>query len=228
VDEKELAEMRLPSPHDPDEALERLLNGNQFFVSDYFEIGDARRSLQHRAALAQHQNPFALILGCSDSRVSPELLFSAGFGDLFVVRVIGNLVDPRSFNVVGSVQYAVHELNVPLVMVLGHEQCGAVKAAIRVVQEDIDLPDAINVVAESIRPVVEDASKHKGDLVANAVAANVRRGVKLLTTATPLLTEPITSAHSPHHQSHRWRGEQGTTALKSGRWLPRFPVEHWN
>ncbi len=191
VDAEELAEMRLPSPRDPDEALERLVNGNQFFVSDYFEIGDKRRDQQHRVTLAESQNPFALILGCADSRVSPELLFSAGLGDLFVVRVIGNIVDPRSFDVIGSIQYAVHELKIPLVMVLGHEQCGAVKAAIRVVQENIELPDAIDVVADSIRPIVEDVSKQAGNLVSLAVAANVRHGVKMLTTATPLLSEPL-------------------------------------
>lgn len=193
VDEKELAEMRLPAPRDPDEVLERLVNGNQFFVSDYFEIGDNRRNQRHRSTLAQSQSPFALILGCADSRVSPELLFSAGLGDLFVVRVIGNIVDPRSFSVIGSIQYAVHELKVPVVMVLGHEQCGAVKAAIRVVQEETELPDAIDVVADSIRPIVQAAPKESEDLVAHVVSANVRHGVKMLTTETPLLTEPISA-----------------------------------
>src|ERR1700676_719902 len=85
VDETELAEMRLPPPCDPDEALERLLNGNQFFMAEYYEIGDARRSFRHRLTIADNQNPFALILGCADSRVVPELLFNAGLGDLFVV-----------------------------------------------------------------------------------------------------------------------------------------------
>jgi carbonic anhydrase len=195
MDAAELAEMRLPSPRDPDEALERLVNGNQLFVSENYEIGDTRRGPRHRLTLAGSQNPFALVLGCADSRVSPELLFNAGLGDLFVVRVIGNLVDPRCFSVIGSIEYAVHELKIPLVMVLGHEQCGAVKAAIRVLQEKIELPDAIDAVADSIRPVVEGVSEQAGDLVANAVAANVRHGVTLLKTSTPLLAEPLAAGH---------------------------------
>jgi carbonic anhydrase len=193
VDESELAEMRLPPPRDPDEALERLLNGNQFFVAEYYEIGDARRSLRHRLTVAENQNPFALILGCADSRVAPELLFNAGFGDLFVVRVAGNIVDPRCFSVTGSIEYAVHELKVPLIMVLGHQNCGAVKAAIRVVQEHIELPDAIDSIADSIRPVVENSLGQPGDLVAHAVGANVRHGVKMLSTSVSMLDEPLSA-----------------------------------
>lgn len=77
MDEAELAEMRLPPPRDPDEALERLVNGNRLFVGEYYEVGDGRRDQGHRLTLAENQHPFALILGCSDSRVSPELLFNA-------------------------------------------------------------------------------------------------------------------------------------------------------
>lgn len=209
MDAAELAEMRLPPPSDPDEALERLVNGNRLFVGEYYEVGDARRNLRHRLTLAENQHPFALIVGCSDSRVSPELLFSAGLGDLFVVRVIGNLVDPRSFSVIGSIEYAVHEFKIPLVMVLGHQQCGAVKAAIRVVQENIELPSAIDIVADSIRPIVLDVANQAGDLVANAVAANVRQGVKLLTTSTPLLDEPLAAG--------RLKVVGATYDLKTGR-----------
>jgi carbonic anhydrase len=193
VSAEDLLELRLPPEPGPDEALERLVNGNKCYVAEYQEIGDRRRSLARRQEIAERQRPFALILGCSDSRVAPEVLFSAGLGDLFVVRVIGNLVDPRCFSVIGSVQYAVEELKVPLVMVLGHESCGAIKAAIRVVQEKIELPDAIDVVADSIRPVVEDVANHPGDLVANAVAANIRHGVELLTTSTKMLKDPLAS-----------------------------------
>lgn len=191
VDAEELAEMRLPPPSDPEEALERLLNGNQLFVSEYFEIGDLRRGLPHRLSIAENQAPFALIVGCADSRVSPELLFNTGLGDLFVVRVVGHIVDPRCFSVTGSIEYAVHELHVPLVMVLGHERCGAVKAAIRVVQEDVDFADAIDAVAEAIRPVVERVSQQPGDLVALAVESNVRHAVNQLKTSMPVLDQPL-------------------------------------
>lgn len=193
VDKVELAEMQLPPPTDPDEALERLITGNSFFVQGYHDVGDRRRSLAHRMTLVGNQTPFALILGCSDSRVAPELLFSTGLGDLFVVRVIGNVVDPQFSSVIGSIEYGVHELKIPLVMVLGHQQCGAVKAAIRVVQENIELPSAIDVVADSIRPVVIEASKNAGELVSNSVVANVKTGVERLRTSLPLAAEPLAS-----------------------------------
>lgn len=192
-DTAELDEMRLPSPRDPDEALERLINGNQLFVSEYYAIGDARRNQAHRLTIAEKQNPFAVILGCADSRVAPELLFSAGLGDLFVVRVAGNFVDPRCFSVIGSIEYAIHELQVPLIVVLGHEQCGAVKAAVRMVQEKIDLPDAIGAIANSIRPIIESVADKDGNVVARSVEANAQHGVRML-LSLPILKQPLAAA----------------------------------
>jgi carbonic anhydrase len=191
VSEEDLQELRLPPEPGPHEALERLINGNKCYVAEYHEIGNQRRSLARRSEIADRQNPFALILGCSDSRVAPELLFAAGLGDLFVVRVAGNFIDPRCFSVTGSIEYAVEELKTPLIMVLGHEGCGAVKAAVRVVQENIELPGSIDMIADSIRPVVRNVANAPGDLVANAVTANVRHGVNLLTTSLSMLKAPL-------------------------------------
>src|SRR5881409_1081690 len=91
----------------------------------------AAEAAKRRAELTKSQHPFAIIVGCSDSRVPPELVFDQGAGDLFVVRVAGNLVSGAGFTVKGSIEYAVAELGVPLIVVLGHSQCGAVKAAIK-------------------------------------------------------------------------------------------------
>ena len=111
-------------------------------------------------------------------RVAPEIVFTAGLGDLFVVRVAGNIVDRHCYGVLGSLEYAVEELQVPLVVILGHEGCGAVKAAIRVVQEGVKLPSAIATIAAAIRPTVENVAGLSGELLPNAVAANVREGVR--------------------------------------------------
>jgi carbonic anhydrase len=191
VSEADLLELRRSPEPGPDEALERLVIGNKCYVAGYHEIGDQRRSLVRRREIADRQNPFALILGCSDSRVAPEVLFDAGLGDLFVVRVAGNVINSDCFSVIGSVEYAVEELKVPLIMVLGHGECGAVKAAVRVVRENVELPDAIDMIANAIRPVVNDVANSPGDLVANAVTANVRHGVNVLKTSVPMLKGPL-------------------------------------
>ena len=119
------------------------------------------------------------------------MLFCAGLGDLFVVRVAGNFIDPHDFSVIGSIEYAVEELKLPLIVVLGHEGCGAVKAAVRVVREGVELPGSIDMIADSIRPVVRDVADSPGDLVANAVEANVRHGVHLLKTSVTMLQAPL-------------------------------------
>src|SRR5687768_10325817 len=120
--------MALCADHVPipaDEALARLVSGNQRFLSGDVRIGAFRPELL--ADLAKAQRPYATILGCSDSRVPPELLFDAGLGELFVVRVAGNSLSPE---VAGSLQYAGSHLQTQLVVVLGHEACGAIDAAL--------------------------------------------------------------------------------------------------
>ena len=130
----------------------------------------------------------AVLVSCSDSRVPPELLFGRGLGELFIVRNAGNTVDTTAL---GSIQYAVAELGVPLVLVLGHERCGAVDAAVKVVKDNATFPGAIGQMIEPILPAVIKAQAQAGDLLDNAVRENVRRVVSRLRSATePLLLEP--------------------------------------
>ena len=117
------------------------------------------------------------MIACSDSRVPPEILFDQGVGDLFVVRVAGNVVGGTGAVVKGSVEYAVAELKVPLVVVLGHSECGAVKAAVEHIDQRDSLPGAINELVELIKPAVEEVRGKPGDKLANAIRANVELGV---------------------------------------------------
>ena len=122
----------------PDEALQLLKEGNRAFVME--APYRAAQGRERRLEIARSQTPFAVLVGCSDSRVPPELLFGRGLGELFIVRVAGNTVDQAAL---GSVEYAVAELGVPLIVVLGHERCGAVAAAIEVVERNAVLPGSI-------------------------------------------------------------------------------------
>jgi carbonic anhydrase len=134
-----------------DEALGRLLEGNQRFLR-----GEARSSAFRRetlADLAKGQRPYATILGCSDSRVPPEWIFDAGLGEMFVVRVAGNILSPE---VVGSVQYAVSYLQAPLVMVLGHEGCGAITAALATKNAGAQFRSRVQLLLENIIPGLPD------------------------------------------------------------------------
>lgn len=170
----------------PDEALELLRSGNAAFITDapYRAANDRARRLE----IAAGQHPFVVLVGCSDSRVSPELLFGRGLGELFIVRVAGNTVDLAAL---GSIEYAVAELGVPLVVVLGHERCGAVAAAVEVVETNATFPGRIGNMIEPIIPAVLAAREQEGDLLANAVVANVRRVAGGLSAASTLLAERV-------------------------------------
>ena len=170
----------------PDQALALLKQGNQNFLTD----SPVRRAVgrQRRLEIAQSQAPFAAYVTCSDSRVSPELLFGRGLGELFIIRNAGNTVDTVAL---GSIEYAVAELGVPLVVVMGHERCGAVAAAASVVRNNATFPGAIGRMVEPIIPAVLKAQGQPGDLVENSIRENVRRVVNQLRTATdPLLLDP--------------------------------------
>lgn len=159
-----------------DEALRRLVAGNQRARAGRFTLVD--RIAQARRQTVQAQHPFAVILGCSDARVPVELVFDQGIGDLFVVRVAGNTVGDL---VVGSIEYAVDHLGVPLVVVLGHEGCGAVKAAIESVKTGKKAPGNLDVVVAAIRPVVRQLAAGPGDVtLERAVDANVKAVVGAL------------------------------------------------
>jgi carbonic anhydrase len=171
----------------PDQALASLKEGNERFVANpdacLEKLADRRREI------ALGQVPFAAVVACSDSRVPPELLFGRGLGELFVIRVAGNTVDTVGL---GSIQYAVEHLGVPLVVVLGHRRCGAVQAAIAVVKENAAFPGSIGQMVEPIVPAVLKAQGAEGDLQENAVRENVRRTVtRLRTSPEPILMEPL-------------------------------------
>lgn len=148
-----------------DMAQNMLIDGNNRFVVEKYadhEIGKAKR-----AELAKGQHPFAVIVSCSDSRVPPEILFDQGLGDIFVVRVAGNVLDAIEL---GSVEYAVEHLGVKLVVVLGHEKCGAVKATV----DGGELPPNIKAIADKIQPAVAAAkAKPVGDVYETAANTNV-------------------------------------------------------
>ncbi|MCQ8277173.1 carbonic anhydrase [Acetobacteraceae bacterium KSS8] len=171
----------------PDEALARLKEGNRRHLSGE-AIQKHQTSAERRAALAEKQAPFCVLVGCSDSRVPPEVLFGCGLGDLFIVRNAGNVVDTAA---IGSIEYGVAVLGAPLVVVLGHERCGAVQAAVNVVEEDATFPGSIGKMIEPILPAVLRARRDgTDDLLDRSVRCNVHRVVERLRNTETLLQEP--------------------------------------
>ena len=172
-----------------DEVLKQLLAGNARFVKG--ELQNPRRNPDDFRAVAKAQFPVAVIVACADSRVAPELLFDMGVGDLFVIRVAGNVVDGAGVTVKGSIEYAIAELHVPLVVVLGHSNCGAVKSAVVHIDHKDSLPGAINGLVELIKPAVLKAQGQPGDIYANATRENVRIGVAKLKNLQPILAPGV-------------------------------------
>jgi carbonic anhydrase len=171
----------------PDEALTLLKEGNARYLEDA-PLRPHLTGAARRAALAEAQKPFCVLVGCSDSRVSPELLFGRGLGDLFIVRNAGNVVDLAAM---GSIEYGVAVLGAPLVVVLGHERCGAVQAAVSVVEEDASYPGSIGQMIEPILPAVLRARREgTEDLLDRAVKANVHRIVDRLRSTEQMLQAP--------------------------------------
>ena len=168
-----------------DEALHKLLDGNGRFVKG--QAVSPRRSPADFRGLAEAQYPQAVIVSCADSRVAPEILFDVGVGDIFVVRVAGNVVSGAGVTVKGSIEYAVAELNVPLIVVLGHSGCGAVKAAMKHLDARDALPGAINGLVELIKPAVAQTNGAPGDALENAIRKNVEIGVERLKELQPIL-----------------------------------------
>jgi carbonic anhydrase len=171
-----------------DQALALLKQGNQSFITEApfrSELGRERR-----VTIAAGQTPFAILVSCSDSRVSPELLFGRGLGELFIVRNAGNTVDTVAM---GSVEYGVLELGVPLIIVLGHERCGAVDAAVQVVEKNATFPGAIGQMVEPIIPAVLKVRGQEGDLLENSVRENVRRITRRLREDEAVITDYVKS-----------------------------------
>ncbi len=168
-----------------DDVLADLMGGNKRFVAGKPE--NPRRSPADFRPLANVQFPEAVIIGCADSRVSPEVLFDQGVGDLFVVRIAGNVVSHAGSTVKGSIEYAIAELNTPLVVVLGHSDCGAIKAAIKYTQGGEPPPGAIGELVDIIAPAVREAREGEGSEVDRVIKANVRRGVATLKRLDPIV-----------------------------------------
>jgi carbonic anhydrase len=177
------------APRSPDVIWRELLAGNERFVKGTLE--HPRRTPDEFKQLAEGQFPEAVIVGCADSRVPPEILFDQGVGDLFVVRVAGNVVDGAGAILKGSIEYAVAELNVRLIVVLGHSQCGAVKAAIKHIDAKDKVEGSIGRLIESIQPAVTEVRGKDGDLLEKAIQANVALGVAKLKTLDKVLKNAV-------------------------------------
>jgi carbonic anhydrase len=177
------------APSRADQALAQLLEGNQRFVQGM--LAHPRRSPADFIPLVEGQNPLAVIVGCADSRVAPEVVFDQGLGDLFVIRVAGNVISGAGPSVKGIIEYAVAELGAPLVMVLGHSQCGAVKAAIKHIDAHDFLPGSINELVDTIKPAVTQVMGKPGDLLENVIRANVLRGVARVNSLEPILAAAV-------------------------------------
>jgi carbonic anhydrase len=169
-----------------DEALHRILTGNASYVANKVHLTDFAAG---RAARAQAQYPIASILSCADSRVGPEFLFDQKPGGLFVVRVAGNILEEEGL---ASLEYGAQFLNVPLIFVLGHSNCGAVDAAIKVVKDNVTLPGHLPGLIGYIKPAVVAAQNTQpANLLNAAIAENVRQTVQNVTAAKPLLADMI-------------------------------------
>ena len=169
-------------PLAPNAALKRLMDGNKRFVQQKGKHPDQSRTRMKEVAKAQH--PFAALLSCADSRVPPEILFDEGIGDLFDIRVAGNIVTPE---VLGSLEYAVALLGTPLIMVLGHERCGAVTAAVQ--QER--LPGHIGSFVKAIKPALSKTKSESDDPVDEAVIANVRYQIENLKQNSTIVSQRL-------------------------------------
>lgn len=170
-----------------DEALAKLKAGNDKYVqTPQVCAADLAHQREH---VAQHQAPWATILSCADSRVPPELLFGGvGVGELFVARNAGNMADTATM---GTLEYGSGVLGVPLIVVLGHERCGAVAAACDMVQKKTKFPGSINPMVQAIAPAARSVVGQAGDMVDNAVRASALRTVDKIVTRSPIIGDLV-------------------------------------
>ncbi len=187
----------------PDASLQRLQKGNVRYVDGVSLRHDFK---QEREALAGGQNPYAAILSCADSRIAPEYAFDSGRGDLFVCRVAGNFATDE---VIASMEYAVAVLNVPLILVLGHDSCGAVDAAIKSLKDDKPLPGHMPSLVAGVAPAVKAVSSQGGDTLGKAIRQNVIDNVAKLGSATPILGAAL--------EQRKLKVVGGVYGLKDGR-----------
>ena len=169
----------------PDASLELLTKGNKRYAEGESRRHDFKRE---REALVGGQNPYAGILSCADSRIAPEYAYDSGRGDLFVCRVAGNFANDDT---IASMEYAVAMLGTPLIMVLGHDACGAVDATIKSLKDNTTLPGHLPSLVTSLTPAVKAASGSPGDVLDNAIRQNVIDNVAKLKSATPILNSAV-------------------------------------
>jgi carbonic anhydrase len=173
-----------------DQALNKLMEGNKRYIKEAIS-GHPGRTEERRIEVAEGQNPFAVILACADSRVAPEVIFDQGIGDIFVVRVAGNIVNTANYGVLGSIEYGVLVLGAPLIMVLGHSRCGAVAGAIEALKKGTKFPGSINNIVTTIKPAVEAVKGEPGDLLENSILSNVKMGVNKLNGSVPVIADMV-------------------------------------
>lgn len=164
------------------EVVRRLMEGNDRFIAG--QTRHPNQSSERRQAIARGQNPIAVVLTCADSRVSPELLFDQGLGDLFVIRNAGNVLDDH---VLGSIEYAVSHLNVSLVMVLGHSGCGAAKATL----EGGHAPGHVSSIVDSLKVSMEASREASGDKLDNLIRRHVQASVSNIEKSKPILEPAV-------------------------------------
>jgi len=169
----------------PVEAISRLKEGNSRYTSG--NLQHPGQTAEQRTELAKTQHPFAAIVSCSDSRVPPEIVFDQGLGDLFVVRVAGNVINEEGL---GSIEYTVDHLGTRLILVLGHQRCGAVDAAKQTIAAKGKAPGHIQSLVTAIKPAVEATAKDDLD---TTIKANVRNVVQTLRSSTPILKAEVDS-----------------------------------
>jgi carbonic anhydrase len=169
----------------PAEAISKLKEGNGRYTSG--NLQHPGQTTERRTELAKTQHPFAGIVSCSDSRVPPEIVFDQGLGDLFIVRVAGNVINDEGL---GSVEYTVDHLGTRLILVLGHQRCGAVDAARETIAAKGKAPGHIESLVTAIRPAVEATAK---DDLETTVKANVKNVVQALRSSTPILKAKVDS-----------------------------------
>ncbi len=175
-----------PNAIPPSDALKRLMAGNARYVSNQVDLKDFSAG---RAARAQAQYPIAAILSCADSRVSPDFIFDQDPGGLFICRVAGNYMN---VDILASLEYGVAVLNAPLIMVLGHSNCGAVKAVLQYEKDRKPLPGHLQMMLDAVKPGVTDAIRQGNtNQLDHAIAANVRHNAQRIRQAGPVIAQAV-------------------------------------
>lgn len=172
----------------PSQAWDALVEGNRRYAAD--AAVNCNQNYDRRHEVVAGQQPFAMVLGCADSRVPPEVIFDQGLGDLFTVRIAGNVADA---NAIGSLEYAVLNLGSSLIVVLGHEKCGAVIATVEAVEKGISAPGHIGSIVDDIKPAVQPLVGKPGYMLDAAIRANIKAVARSLSSKSSILAQHISS-----------------------------------